>query len=197
MRTNILSYILGSERRKKIVQTLWEYPTRLWSCSTLEEITKLPHATVFRTLQGLHYFGLLKSRKINKKDILYELVGDSPYIIELKKAFNFEEVSIRKIINPFLKKIKPKQICSLIIYGSAAKGELRPESDIDLLLILNKHQPEQEKDIYDLAAEVSARFNKTLSITIMDKQEIKKEKMGHFLKSVKANMEVLYGKKPF
>jgi len=196
MRTDIISFVLGSENRKKIVKTIFEYPKRQWSCSALEELTKISHATVFRTLNGLRDFGILKSTKINKKDILYELVN-SPLTKELNKILNIEKITTKKIANNFINRIKAKHIYSAILYGSSVKGTLRPESDIDILIILDEHNRILEKRIFDIAAKLSSKLNRTISATIMNMQEINKEKNSQFIKSVKANMEIIYGKKSF
>ena len=141
-------------------------------------------------------FGILKSVKINKKDILYELVN-WPLSEELEKIIDIEKITIKKIANKFVDKIKSKRIYSILLYGSIVKGNLRPESDIDLLIILNKHDKITEQKIFNIAAELSSESNKTISAVIMDIKEINEEKNGQFIKSVKANMELIYGKKPF
>lgn len=197
MRTNIISFVLSSENRKAIVKTIFEYPKRQWSCSALEELTKIPHATVFRTLKGLKDFNILKSVKINRKDIIYELVNDSPIAQELKRTLDIEKITAKKIANIFIGNIKSKKITSAILYGSSISGDIKPESDIDILVILNKHDKPLEKEIQDIAAELSSKLNKTISVTIMDIEEINKEKDKQFIKSVKSNMEILYGKTPF
>jgi len=197
MRTNIISFVLSSENRKTIVKTIFEYPKRQWSCSALEELTKIPHATVFRTLKGLKDFNILKSVKINRKDILYELVNDSPIAKELKRTLDIEKITAKKIANIFIGNIKSKKIISAILYGSSISGDIKPESDIDILVILNKHDNPLEKEIQDIAGELSSKLNKTLYVTIMDIEEINKEKDKQFIKSVKSNMEILYGKTPF
>ena len=138
MRTDIISFILGSENRKKIVKTIFEYPKRQWSCSALEDLTKISHATIFRTLRGLRDFNILKSVKINKKDILYEAVN-SPLVKELKKIINIEKITTKKVAQKFIDKIKSKDIYSAILYGSSAEGNLKIGSDIDILIILYKH----------------------------------------------------------
>ena len=191
----MLSFVLGSENRKKIVQTLLAYPKRQWSCSTLEDVTKISHATVFRTLQGLTKFGLLKSFKINKKDILYEIASDSPWVDELARVLNIEQNLARDIAKTFIKHIKKHPIRAVILYGSAVKGPMKPESDIDLLVVVEKHDAQLEQTIHDKTGEVSSRMNKTLSITILDVHETRQK--TPFTTSVQAHMEVLYGKSPF
>ena len=189
-------FALGSENRKKIVITLFRYPRRQWSCSGVEEITKIPHATVFRTMQGLEKYGLLKSTRINKKDILYELT-ESPLGKELVRLARIEEIIARNMAKEFVRKVKSKQIVSIILYGSTVKGAVKPESDIDILVVIDKHSEIQERKINDIAAELSSKYNKTIAPTIMTLEEVKNEKEGQFIKSVKEMSEILYGKESF
>lgn len=192
MRTDILSFVLASGNRKEIAKALFEYPKRQWSCTSMEEITKLPHATVFRALKGLAYFGILKQVKINKKDMLYEL-AESPLAAELKRAINVDKIAARSIAMDFVNKIK-RQVESAVLYGSSAKGSLKPESDIDILVVADKIY---RKDILDAAADISTKSNKTISPVVIDRKELNKEKKSQFMRSVKENIEVLYGKSPF
>jgi predicted nucleotidyltransferase len=196
MRTNVIYFALASENRKKIVKTILDYPKRQWSCSALEDLTKVSHATVFRALKGLTLFGVLKSFKINKKDLLYELT-ESPMVQELNRIVNIERITVDKIVNKFINRIKAEQIQSVILYGSSVRGNLMPESDIDLLIILDKHNKNLEEKILNEAAKISSQANKTISPVIMDVNGINKEKNSQFIRSVKENMELIYGKKPF
>ncbi len=197
MHADILSFALSSGNRKAIVQTLFEYPNRQWSCSALEELNHLPHSTVFRALAGLKHFGLLKTIKINKKDLIYELVSDSPLANQLKNAININSITVKEIANNFVELIKSREIYSIMLYGSSVKGTVTTESDVDILVVLEKHGPLLETNIPDKAAEYSAKVNKTVAVVVMDKKEINKEKNTKFIRSVIDNHKVLYGKKPF
>lgn len=188
---------MSSENRKKIVKTLVLYSKRQWSCSSMEEITEMSHATAFRTLTSLAYYGLLKTTKINRKDIIYELVLESPFTKELRRILEIPINVAKTIAKSFADKIKLKGVLSVILYGSTVKGKIKPESDIDVLVIINNYDKELEKKIYDVAGELSSNYNKTISSIIMTEKDLRKEKNSNFIKSVKANMEVLYGKNPF
>lgn len=199
MRTDIRVYILESEHRKKIVKTLFHYPGRLWSSSWMEDVTKISHATVFRALRRLVDLGILRQQKVNRKDIVYTLVEQSHLSQEIKKivSTNIYEKTARKAVQEFVKQVDKEGIASIILYGSTARGECTAESDIDVLVILKKHNKHLEKKIYEVEGEISYKRYKTISILIMDEKEVKKEKETQFLREVKKDMEVLYGKKPF
>ena len=197
MRTDLLAYILSSENRKKIVKTLLEYPNRQWSCPTVEDATKVSHATVFRTLNELAGFGILKTFKLSKKILLFELV-ESPLLQQIKKLLQAEKRAMIEIAKNFAGTIKSKEISSCILFGSVAKGNITKESDIDVLVLIKKANKQLEKEILNKAAEVSVNFNKTISPTIMQKKTFEravKERKSFALEVLK-DMVLLYGKKP-
>lgn len=195
MRTNTLGFVFGTESRVRIAKAIFEHPKRKWSCSAIEDVTKLPHTTVFRALKGLHGLSLLRSTKINRKDIVYEL-AESPLSKDIEKTLSLEKNAVRDIACKFTLSIK-ERISSALLYGSYVKNTQKPGSDIDILVIVPKPENMAERFILDKATELSVRFNKTLSVVIMGAKEIKRESKGQFIKSVKESMEVLYGKAPF
>lgn len=197
MRTNLLSFIMESENRKQVATALFEHPKRLWSCSTLEETAKIPHATVFRTLHGLVEFGILKTMRINRKDVVYELVQNSPWVKELRRTFQLDRIAAKEVAIKFVKIIKTAKVNAVIQCGSSISGNMNPDSDIDLLVIIKKHDKELELKLLDAASKLSSEVNRTISATIMSSKEVHVEKNLPFLRSVKSNHEVLYGKTPF
>jgi len=197
MQTNILAYVLGTEQRKKLATALLNYPQRQWSCSSLEEVTTLPHATTFRTIKELQRFGIIKPSKINKRNVVYELVRHSLLVKELERALHLEQHNAKAIALEFSKKITSLDISAIILYGSTVRNTLKPESDIDVLIIVKKRSVELERAIYDRATALSLKYNKTISPLVMDEKEVHREKKGQFLSSVKESMEVLYGKTSF
>lgn len=193
MRTDILSFITGSENRRVIFKAIVDYPKRQWSCSILEDLTKIPHATVFRTLKGLKKYGILNTVKVNKKDIIYDLV-QSNLTNEIKRILDIEVITAKEAIKKFIDSVKDK-INAAILYGSFVKGVIKPESDIDVLLIVKNHS--NDKEIFDKAARISSRNNRVISPVIMEKKEINNKANKSFIDSVKKNMEILDGKAPF
>jgi len=194
MRTDILSYALASEKRKQIVKTLFSYPERLWSCSALEEVTKLSHPTVFRTLRDLQYYRVLHVTRVSKKNIVYKLEIGSPFITELQRAMNVYKITAEKVADEFASMIK-MYVNIILLYGSTVRGGMTPESDIDILVIV-KDKTNINK-IQDSAGELSVKIGKPISVVVMTTAEFNKEKKKQFIQSVRENHKVLYGKSPF
>ncbi len=73
----------------------------------------------------------------------------------------------------------------LILFGSQARGDARPDSDWDLLMLLNKPKKEQadEDKAYEFTL-MGWNYGTYLSIKIYTKDEWEKGKMFPFYKNV-------------
>src|SRR3989344_6893319 len=135
---NAMLKVISSEKRRKVVKTLLEYPKRLWSCPDLERLSKQPHATVYRTLMMLKEARLVATTRVNKKDIIFEVVNESPFLKELEKMLKSEKVAIGSIVDKYVKEIRNENIAAIILYGSSLTDKFSEESDIDVLVIVKK-----------------------------------------------------------
>ena len=195
MRTDLIAYVLASDNRRAVVMALLDRPSRLWGCSAVEDLTGLSHATVFRTLRGLRDFGLLRSSRPNRKDIVYELAHESPLLPGLRGALDATRSAARDLARKFARAVGCSRVQTIILYGSAVAGELHPGSDIDVLVVLPARDDGLAREIKDVAADLSTRANWTLSVQVLTMGELRAS--GSFLKGVREHMEVLHGKSPF
>jgi len=193
MRTDIISFI-APENRKLIIRTILKYPNRQFTSSLIEDLTKISHPTVFRTLKGLKEFNILKTIKLDKKTIIYELAKDSILTKEIKRTLNIQQTEIKEIAKQLTNKIKSKETHSIILYGSSKK-QINKDSDIDILIILKKPNKLLEQEIQNTLSILSSKFNKTIHSIFLTLKETKKQTI--FIKTVKSDMEILYGENPF
>ena len=192
-------FLSGTGNWKRVFEAIIESPTRHWSCSSLEEVTGLSHATVFRALQKCKELGIVKTSRINKRDIIYDFVS-SPLTTEVEKLLTLHSRIARSVAKKFVVGLKRKKysgIQSVLLYGSTAKKKRNYDGDIDLLVILKKKNSREEKEIHDLAAEYSYKANTTLSVVLLSQEEFKKELATPFLKDIQKEYEVLHGTNPF
>jgi predicted nucleotidyltransferase len=74
----------------------------------------------------------------------------------------------------------------LILFGSQARGDARPDSDWDLLVLLNKPEKEfQDEDIYGYPfAEIGFPTGTYISAKVFTEQDWKQQKPSLFYKNI-------------
>ncbi len=67
-----------------------------------------------------------------------------------------------------------KKFClvEFILYGSKARGDNAEDSDIDVMIVVDKRTPKIESAIYDIAFEINLRYDTFISVLLFDEQEL-------------------------
>jgi len=75
----------------------------------------------------------------------------------------------------------------VILFGSQARGDARPDSDWDLLILLNKRKKIfEDEDIYGYPfAEMGLKYKTYISVKIYTVNDWKKRKFTPFYKNIK------------
>jgi predicted nucleotidyltransferase len=139
--------------QEKIYSAFYESKKDKIYFNELKDLTKLSNSSLQNALK------ILINNKILEKQ---ETKANTFFIIKNKKLFTIEYAKIAVIkfealhrdvripLKDFIKKV-PKELISIIIFGSAARNSETDKSDIDLLVILyqfeNDTQQEYEKRI--------------------------------------------------
>ena len=87
-----------------------------------------------------------------------------------------------------LKKMKPK---ALILFGSAARGEMKKDSDVDVLMI-----KETKKKFHDRIVDVHIRLETNIptDVIVLTPQEIKYiKRRNEFFADIISNGKLVYG----
>ncbi len=193
--TDVLSRVLGSEKRRKIVRAMLNHPERDWSVPELEKITGVPHATVWRTVLDMENAKILKSRLLGKKTKLFNLIEGSPYLPALKSAVAVEVFPLREVAEEFAREVsRLRAVKSCVLYGSVARGAATIESDIDVLVLVKKSTEALRTQITKIASDVSHRTGRSIVPTVLpgaDFDEMVKKK-HEFATAVKKEGMVLF-----
>lgn len=79
------------------------------------------------------------------------------------------------IYNEVLQKLVPElvhifrnSICSIILYGSVARGTSTPESDVDIAVIVKSYTKEMRERMLDILVDLELEYNKVLSVLLID-----------------------------
>lgn len=113
-------------------------------------------------------------------------------VIKLSNKTNpFESVCEKIVTNA--KKGLGSRLRSLILYGSAAKGTLKEDSDIDIFAVVSDEDAKEE--LFDISFEIGFKHDVLISMITRTKEELEEmEEIGSiYLKEVKETGRVLYG----
>ena len=86
-------------------------------------------------------------------------------------ALSTEEKSALKNFKTFLKQILGKQLIELKLFGSKARGEDRPNSDLDVLIIVATDDWHIRDKVYDVATDVLLQMDVCISPKVISKNK--------------------------
>ena len=123
---------------QKILDFLVQHPERQFLAGEIQKATKISKGGANLSLRELATNGLVM-RENRGKFFLYSVDPAQPVIKQLKVLRNIE------LLSPVIAKIKQLSE-KVVLFGSSARGEDMPESDIDLFILTNNSR-EVEKTL--------------------------------------------------
>jgi predicted nucleotidyltransferase len=76
-----------------------------------------------------------------------------------------EQAAIRRYIAGIRERF-PKDVLSVTLFGSKARGDANTESDIDLLMLVGEESREIRSELWRIASDVSLEHNVVLSVRV-------------------------------
>jgi hypothetical protein len=192
-----LDEILGQLSKLKLLRYMINTGAEM-NGSTLARAVGLSHVKCNTALQELAKHGVVVYSRIGNS-ILYKL--EKKHILYtdfLKPLFEKENKifdELTTMINKYFKKTKP---LSLAVFGSNAALKARPESDIDLLVVIpNKMSVKVATELLDSAVDESfCKFGNGLSPIIITQKEFQKKHKREvsLYTNIMKNHKLIFGK---
>lgn len=162
-----LNKILNNETKVKVLRFLYSNDIE-WSGRRIAREIQISPATCHKALQELYSEGILLLRNVGKT-YLYQFNHDNYVAKELLHPLFKKEESLLKVISRLLRdefseKVK-ERIVSIALFGSVEKREDRPDSDIDLLVLVTRAKDKEkiEKAFDSLNEKTMRLFGKIVS----------------------------------
>jgi len=194
---NPLDSILGQTSKVKILRFLNSIRTEL-NGREISKSTGVSHVRCHAALRDMARHGIIIIRNIGRSTV-YKVNHDHIlYKGLLKPLFDSESVLINNLVDYIIKNIKEFKPISVIIYGSTTKDEARPDSDIDMLIVLpdvSDLKKIREK-IESTEESISSRFGNQFSPVLIKKKDLQqkyKQKNNLYTEIIKTG-KVIYGK---
>lgn len=179
----MIKWIFRSKSRRKILALFLVGNEDLrFYLRQLQRLTGIPVGALQREVQALEKESFLKSERVGPLKY-FSLNPEYPYLTELRSLFLKEdrrrllERDLRRILKILKEKYHPDRV---ILYGSFASGRLRPDSDLDLLIV-KRDVPRRYWDRVNELAPLLADRHVGLDYTIWTPEELKKDSGNLFL----------------
>ncbi len=176
-----LDDVLGNKLKLRILRLFCtsggEYTGR-----EIAKLTGYSQTYTIKALGDLEANGLLYRRDVARAH-LYSLNEEHMLVRELKRLFDLERSALARVAKGFKEELGDS-LEGIIVFGSVARREERPDSDIDMILILKDgHKPVVESKISSVSNAVAAASGNPVSAflateTELGKLQAKKDKRG-------------------
>jgi len=160
-----LTSLFTSNTRIKVLSHFFLYPGVSFYVRQLEKMLKIPVGQLGRELLNLEKINLfVSSQEGNQKR--YTLNQEFPFYEELKNIF-LKTTGAGDVIRESLSELKGIELAFL--YGSFAKGEAHPGSDLDMMIIGDASDREISKRI----SKVEKKLKRLVNYSLYEREEVK------------------------
>jgi len=190
----MLEGMLSSKSKVKIIRILIGSPEREFSLNDVLRETKMSWGTAYPSMKSLVSSRIVTARKAGRTKI-YRINKNNLLFRELSGMFKGESEAPLRIAKEFTSKLGKHGIESVILFGSAARGEAKDKSDIDLLFITKGPKP-AKKETDALVRDFADRYDIDIVPIYMTQPEFdrRKKKFDRFVMNVIQEGVVLFGK---
>ena len=183
-----LDSLFPSVREGVLAATLTR-PEKWWYLSELAEFLHTRPSSLQRELKSLEQSGILRQRKDGRRTY-FKAETHSPIFRELRSIFE-KTVGLIPTLRQALLPFENEIICAFV-YGSVARGEERPTSDVDLMVVGNVGLAQ----LSPVLRKIEKRLGREVNVTNYSENEFRKKvaEGDHFLKTVlKGSLQFVKG----
>ena len=174
--------ILSSPKRMAVVRTIIRQPSKSWTGRQLARESGVSPRWAIETLRALEAEGVVQPRNVppavlwtvNQRHVLLRLLVD---LTEL-------DDSLRKVFKAALRSaVAPSRPVAAILFGSVARREERPTSDVDLLVVI-RHARDRDKvfrSVIDQGSPFFWRFGNRLAPIVITEREFRAKREYGFV----------------
>lgn len=155
-----------------VIKIFFENPTKELNVREVARKIKIAPATASKQLKYFAKQEILKERK-ERNLLLYKANLEGDLYLDLKKFYNIRKIKDSGLIEELNRFYLKPTIC---LFGSTSNGLDIEDSDIDLLIISEKDQEFQKKEVFE------KRLNRQLQFFIV--RTIKDLKNEHLINNV-------------
>ncbi len=183
--------VLGSPLKVRILRILARYPGREFTHRELARFVGASHVGVSKALEDLLAYDIVRRRVVGRAYAV-SANPDSALFKEAGSLFQAEDTIVDRLRNLVRRWChRHPGVLYAALFGSYARGEAGPQSDVDLLLVA-RNPRSLEKDLESLREAVRRLLGRPLAPTLTAPDEIARLSDSPLLKAIRAEGLTLY-----
>lgn len=101
---------------------------------------------------------------------------------------------VRAVRDRLLGSDASNEIVKILLFGSCARGQDRPDSDIDLLIVLRQDRWSVRDRIYELVTDLILEYEREISLKVLSLAEFQRlmERGTPFMQEIKRDGQIVY-----
>lgn len=164
-----LNDILSSQAKVAVLRAVLRVSSPL-SGREIVRRADVAYSPGYKALQSLVASGVLSKQHHGRATTYAVRDPETPLTVALRALFAHESDRARSAAKELAEGIADAR--SIILYGSEARGEAKPGSDTDLLIIVDTKDADTEERIADACLGLADRHGLALSWLVVDAQQI-------------------------
>ena len=193
--TKYLEDLLSAKTDVRILRAMCAYPTKEFNESELARVSGVGQKTVNRAMPKYAGYGIVSARTIGRANV-YTL-NSGHYIVEqLRQLFEVEKLAKLELEQALRAAFEGDgSLVSLMIFGSLAREEEEPSSDIDVFVITQDKEG-AEKRLRAVEEVTMKKFGNVISEYILSPADFKLKRGTQTVKEISAHGELILGRHP-
>jgi len=175
-RINVLEAV-NSKVKTRILKFFSANKGKEFTITEITNFSKISKSRAYEILRELEEKGILKSKRFGKS-VVYSLNLANENTKNVLLFIEKSEEKIKTMLEEFLEECKKrfgKDLISIILFGSYARGTYKETSDIDLLVVIKKLPKEwleRKKKFEEIEEKIEKKYENNLEILPLTKEEL-------------------------
>ena len=188
-----LGQLLGSEPSVSVLRTLVRRKGKIFTIRGLAREAGVSHPSVSETVAKLESFGVVQIQPVGRSHQV--TLNKKSHVLKkiVEPMLAAEEQTFDQVIRLLGGHLGTEKIVSAAVFGSAARGQEKEDSDIDVLVISNDFDGAVAA-VSDAAEEIFAKFHGSISPTIFTETEFKSKNNSDLVRSILDGHAMVCGK---
>ena len=188
-----LNQLLGSKSSIGVLRTLIQYKGKVFTIRRLAREAGVSHPRVSKTVAKLENLGVVQIQPIGRSHQV--TLNENSYVLKniAEPLFMAEKQTFNQMIYFLKNHLSTKKIIGVAVFGSAARGQEKEDSDIDVVVISNDFNSAITA-VSDAGEEIFAKFHGNISPIIFSEAEFKLKRKSDLVRSILDSHTMVYGK---